>query len=280
MKKTSVIVLIVSLTLWLFGIPSVNAQSKAPVSLPTSTPNPIPTLQTMIATQQVQIDEQERQITYAHKDISRVAEDWQWKWGVVGMIVGAIGTILASAGFNSVTDMKKRLTSLEKDFAKQLKQTDDKWEKQLTELERNWEERSTHRMNYLLEKFDLRKLPIYIPNGEGRLKRRLELSGLTAEEYTELGLLTVQEGVIVVKFSRPDDKDSDPRDQFEFRNFVEVAGLDPNKVAFVLFAEPSSVKPATINCFENLVIGNFPATVVSNILAVGRGLQIEERESI
>jgi len=245
---------------------SVSAQGVSPTATPTV--NIVPTLQSVIATQQIQLDEQGRTIKNTTDDLSRAEKDWQWKWGIAGAIVGALGTILASLGISNLTDFKKKLNAFEKEFSNQLKQLENKWEKHTAALEQTWEKRSAESLNQTLEKFDLRNLPIFIPKGNGSLLRRLELSGLQHEEYESLKSLKSTQGVIVVNLESGDD-------QKAFREFVEKSGLNPQKTAFVLYAEPSTVQKETIKCFENLVIANFPATVVSNILAIGRGLQIE-----
>lgn len=238
---------------------------------PTATPTPNPTitrLENIIATQQIQIQDQGRTINNIADDLSRAEKDWQWKWGIAGAIVGALGTILASLGISNLTDFKKTLKDFDKKFTEQLDQLGTKWEKHTAVLEESWEKRSAENLNHLLERFDLRNLPIFIPKGSGNLLRRLELSGLRHDEYESLASLPSTNGVIVVKFGNSEDQRS-------FREFVENTGLNPQKTAFVLFAEPSSVEKDTIRCFENLVIANFPATVVSNILAIGRGLETE-----
>lgn len=225
-------------------------------------------LENVIATQQILLEDQNRKINNMTDDLSRAETDWQWKWGILGIIVGAVGTILASLGFSSLTDYKKKLTEIDNKFTEQLNLLSTKWDQHAASLEKSWETRSSEKLNLLLERFDLKNLPIYIPKGNGNLLRRLELSGLQHAEYENLTTLSSMLGVIVVKFENKDE-------QKTFREFIERSGLNPQKTAFVLYAEPSSVEKDTIKCFENIVVANFPATVVSNILAIGRGLQIE-----
>lgn len=231
-----------------------------PVSSPAVTDPEVLALQTVAATQQVQIDQFQR-------DLKNV----EWKWGIGGMITGAIVTILASLGISSFTDFKGKLDNLEKKLGREIKLTEASVEKQLKDLEQNSKERSELRLNRILEKYDLTNLPIQIPQGVGNLRRRLELSALRHDEYPSLEAIKELDGVIVVRFNEPDD-------QKKFRTFIDTHGPNPQKTAFVLFADPNSVEKDTLKCFENLVVANFPATVVSNILAIGRGLEIDENK--
>ena len=97
----------------------------------TATPSPNPTiiaLENQIATQQVQLEEQARAISKEVEDRERAVDDWHWKWGVAGSVVGALITILATLGISNLPGFKK-----------QLKEMEEKWQKHTSELEEKWE---------------------------------------------------------------------------------------------------------------------------------------------
>ena len=248
----------------------VSAQNIQPTPVPNVTDPAIPTLQAVVATQQVEIDQSQRDLKFETDTRELAVKNIEWEWGIAGLIAGVVLTILGTLGIHSVTDFKGKLDKLEKKLGQDINNTEMRVEKQLKSLELEIENRSQLNLNRILEKYDLANLPIQIPQGNGILRRRLELSALQHNEYASLEEIQDLSGVIVVKFVEPDD-------QKIFRSFVESHGPNPQKTAFVLFADPGSVEKDTIKCFENLVVANFPATVVSNILAIGRGLLSEER---
>jgi len=277
--KVSKVHTILVIAMLLFGgvvfssvLSPVSAQTAQPTVTPTIITPPDPVLsaiQTTLTAQQTQLDDLNHQVAWEKGERELLAKGMEWKWGLAGAVVGSIVTILSWLGINSITSAKNSMQKTEKDFAKQVKEIEEKWESHIAKQEGKWEVKSEKNLNKLLEKFDLTNLPIYIPKEQGNLRRRLELSDLRHDEYTSLDKLPSTSGVIVVRIDSIQDQEI-------FRDFVKKNSPDPQKTAFVLFANPNAVEAETFGCYDNLVAANFPPTVVSNILAIGRGLQIEE----
>jgi hypothetical protein len=249
----------------------VSAQTAQPTDTP-SIPPPNPTTsatQTTLTVQQTDLKNLEDQLAIETAYRELLAKEMEWNWGLGGAVIGSIITILSWMGINSITSAKKSMEKAEKDFAKQVKEIEEKWESHIARQEDKWESQSKKNLNKLLEKYDLANLPIYIPKETGDIRRRLELSGLGHKEYQAFQDVVNLTGVIVVKFN-------DTMNQKAFRDLMVLNRPNPQKTAIVIYSK--LVEDETRDCFENLVIGNFPATVVSNILAVGRGLEIEEIE--
>lgn len=270
MRKTLAIVFSIMFLFAFAGtqIASAQTQTPPPTPAPTTIPDAISTLQSVVVTQQVQIEEQNRILTHHAEDITRAEQDWQWKWGVLGLVVGALGTIAASMGWNSLTGFKKQIQTIEKDFAKQLKQTELDWASNLQAREAEWGLKSQQSLNKVLDKFDLAKLPIYVPKELAALRLSLEHRGLKPSEYENIEAIPLN-GVIVIRI----DADADEE---KFKSFVDKFVPNPRKTAFLLYAATRKVSPQVNEWYENLVISNFKASAITNILAIGRDLEIEE----
>lgn len=98
------------------------------------------------------------------------------------------------------------------------------------------------------------------------IHRRLQLSGLkNITFYNRLDKHCLS-GITI--FAVPDE-----RAQERFRSFIEIYNPDPFTAAYILYGPQGSVNKETLECYENLVTANFPATVASMVLVVGRGLK-------
>ena len=281
MKKTSIIVITTLILVAFIGINSVSAQTQSPPPSPvtTATPEVISTLQSAVATQQVQIDEQKRDISHNADDLTRAVNDWQWKWGIVGLIAGALGTIAISIGWDSITNFQKKLQTLEKDFDKQLNRTEQDFAAQLNQAEQawatnlqarevEWGTKSQLALNKVIDKFDPSKLPVYVPKELAALRLGLEHRGFKPVEYQNIEKIPLN-GVIVIRI------DSD-EDETKFKLFLDKAKPNPKRTAFLLYAVTKKVSSQVTEAYENLIASNFPASAITNIIAIGRDLDIDE----
>jgi hypothetical protein len=278
MKFSKVQTILIIATLLFGGVVflSVSSPASAQTAQPTSTLTPIPPPDLTISAVQATLTVQQTDLVNLKDRLNietgyreLLAKDMEWKWWLGGALVGSIVTILSWLGINSVVSGKKAIEKAEKNFEKYVKDTEERWEKHIADLEFKWETQSERNLNKLLEKFDLTNLPIYIPTETGDVRRRLELSGLEYKEYQNFREVINLAGIIVVKFD-------ESMDQKAFRDLIAINRPNSQKTAIVIYSR--LVEDETRDCFENLVIGNFPATVVSNILAVGRGLEIDDIE--
>jgi len=257
------------LSLVLVGLILITFSASTPVRAqanPTGTPTPNPTivaLENALATKSVEIRDTNQRID----DLEISVKDVQWKWGMAGAIAGAVITIFSWLGINTFLSGKKTIEKAQKDFAKEIDRIEKKWEAHTNQVENDWEKRSQESLNKLIERFELTNLRIRIPEKLGELAKRLKLTGLEFEFYSNLESIPLN-GVIVVQFNTEDD-------QTKFRTFIEKEKPNVDKTAFVLYAPPNSINEATLKCYDNLVVGNFPPTIVSNILAIGRGLRTD-----
>jgi len=136
------------------------------------------------------------------------------------------------------------------------------------------------RINSTLQKelyqLDPTNIPIHIQSGQGmeNIHRRLQLSGLKNLSFYERLDKHCVDGITIL--AAPDESA-----QKKFRDFIETYEPDPQAAAYILYAPPGSVSAETLNCYENLVTANFPATVVSMVLVVGRGIrpQVQDTKS-
>jgi len=119
-----------------------------------------------------------------------------------------------------------------------------------------------------LYQLDPTNIPIHLQSGQGMesIHRRLQLSGLKNLSFYERLDKHCLDGITIIAMP---DVDA----QKKFRDFIEVYNPDSETAAYILYAPPNSVSKETLDCYENLVTANFPATVVSMVLVVGRGLK-------
>ncbi len=270
MRKTFAIVFSAILLFAFAGIQIAMAQTQTPPTtpVPSSTPEIVSTLQSVVATQQVQIEEQNRILTHNVEDLARAEQDWQWKWGILGLLTGILGTIAASMGLNSIGGFKKQLQTIEKDFAKQIKQMEQSWATNLQTREVEWSLKSQQSLNKVLDKFDLAKLPIYVPKELAALRLSLEHRGLKPTEYENIENVPLN-GVIVVRIDTEEDES-------KFKSFLDKFAPNPKRAAFLLYAVTKRVSTQVNEWYENLIISNFRASAITNILAIGRDLEIDE----
>jgi len=219
---------------------SVSAQGVSPTATPTV--NIVPTLQSVIATQQADIDklvDEERDRKYYDRDI-------QWKWGILAAVGAAVTWILTWVGKNS-----------------------------LQSLQLGWEQRSQKILDKAIYKLDLGNLPIYLPAGEklenihNFLQRRKFEALKFYNHFDEF-----ERGILIVSL-----KGKDENQQAEilgkFKDFIETKNPGMSDSGFIIYAPGRIRVPDDImECHDNLVTANYPATVVSSIFSVGRGIEI------
>jgi len=126
-----------------------------------------------------------------------------------------------------------------------------------------------------LYQLDPANLTIRLPKGHpdaALIRKRLELSGLhNIKEYLELNKQCLR-GLTIVPVN---DDDAEQR----FRNFLAQEKPDPELAAFVLYTTDPKFRvsvPDTLNQYERVATANMPATVITAVLAISRGLHKEK----
>lgn len=128
-----------------------------------------------------------------------------------------------------------------------------------------------------LYQLDPANLTVRLPKGHPdtpMIRKRLELSGLrNIREYLELNKACAR-GLTVVPVNNADE-------ELRFRDFLTQENPDPEMAAFVLYttADPREFRVSvadTLNQYERVATANMPATVITAVLAVSRGLHREK----
>jgi hypothetical protein len=119
-----------------------------------------------------------------------------------------------------------------------------------------------------LYQLDPTNIPIHLQSGQGMepIHRRLQLSGLKNISFYDRLDKHCLNGIIIFAVA-------DEQARQRFREFIETYSPDPFKAAYILYGPQGSVDRETLESYENLVTANFPATVASMVLVVGRGLK-------
>jgi len=258
MKMSKVHTILVILMLLFGGVlfSSVLNPVSAQTAQPTDTPTPNPTivaLENIIATQQILLEAQSRTISNTADDLSRAEKDWQWKWGIAGLVLGALGSILASIGVSSVTDFKKKIS----------------------ELEKEWDKRSALALNYAVYKLDMSNIPILLPADEnvGSIRRLLQQRKFEKIKYYK-NYNELEGGVLVVSLKGKNEEEQ-KKTLDKFKDFIETQLPSAITTGFIIYSPDRITVPTEImNCHDNLVTANYPATVISSIFTVGRGIDI------
>ena len=129
-----------------------------------------------------------------------------------------------------------------------------------------------------LYQLDPSNLTVRLPKGHpdsDLIRKRLELCGLhNITEYLELNKNCTR-GLTVVPVNNLEEED-------RFRGFLKRERPDPELAAFVLYttADPREFRvsvPETLNQYERVAAANMPATVITAVLAVSRGLHREKK---
>lgn len=107
------------------------------------------------------------------------------------------------------------------------------------------------------------------------IRKRLELCGLkNVTEYLELNKACAR-GLTIVPVNNSEEEQ-------RFRKFLEEVKPDPDMAAFVLYttADPREFRVSvadTLNKYERVATANMPATVITAVLAISRGLHRENK---
>jgi len=208
-------------------------------------------LQASISTQQIQIEQHQRDLAFETRDREYDMRDIRWKWGIASTVVAAIFSILSWFGMKSSKD-----------------------------LQDVWKRKAQQMMDDATFKLDPSNLPIYLPSGEGLeglhdtlQKRRFGKVSFYGNLIDEFNKGNCQ-GVIVISLKDKKEKEQE-KILSDFQSFIEQQLPDSSKTGFIIFA-PGDIRvpPKVTGSYDNLVTANFPATVVSMVFAVGRGLDI------
>lgn len=117
------------------------------------------------------------------------------------------------------------------------------------------------------------RIPKDHPDKEN-IQRRLKSAGLkNIKEYTELNN-KCKVGLTLVSIENPDQEK-------DYIDFLDREKPDADDSAFVLYASNRyQLTPATINKHDRAATANMPATVVTAILAISRGLHRDRNVQI
>lgn len=127
-----------------------------------------------------------------------------------------------------------------------------------------------------LYQLDPANLTVRLPKGHPDtplIRKRLELSGLkNVTEYLELNKACAR-GLSIVPVNNAEEEQ-------RFRKFLADEKPEPEMAAFVLYttADPREFRVSvadTLNKYERVATANMPATVITAVLAVARGLHRE-----
>ena len=234
---------------------------------PTVNPT-IVAFESVIATQQVQIDELKRNQSYEIRDREYEIRDLKWKWGIAAALGGAAILIASWFGISGLKDLRTKL-----------EETKANWKSNVERLEKEWERNSQRLLDKAIYRLDPGNLPIKLPAGATPLHQLLTRREIgKIEFYNSLDDLTHEDlgGVIVVSMT---EKEQLATMEDKFRQFVQRTKPDPALTGIVLYTGPNRVSDETTMLFDNLVTANYPGTVVSNIFVVGRALKIEPRST-
>lgn len=234
---------------------------------PTETPTPNPTiaaLQNTIATQQVKIDSLEREQIFEAKEREIGLRDINSQWKSWLAVVGVAAGIVAIFGIKSTRDLWSAIEKAKQD-----------WMENIKKLELDWEKRSQVTLDQAVYKLDLAKVPILLPINEniGAIHRLLQLRKFEKVGYYR-NFNELDNGILIVSL-----KDKNPEQQKQildgFKEFVESREPSALNTGFIIYS-PDGIKvpPEITTCHDNLVTANYPATVVSSIFTVGRGIEI------
>jgi hypothetical protein len=249
MKNRAFIIpgIIVAAVIVMSVLQSASAQTSQPTATPSSIPtDPVPGLQNTVATQQAQINHLNDQLTDEQRDRTYYDRDLQWRWGISAALGTAFLVMLTWVGLRSIQDLQK-----------------------------NWERRSQTVLDKAVYRLDLGNLPIHLPEGENleNIHRLLQLRKFEKISFYR-SFDEFDRGVWIISLKDKDDKQR----AFlldKFTDFLNAQNPSPANTGFILYA-PSGIKvpPEIMDCHDNLVTANYPATVVSMIFVVGRGIEI------
>jgi hypothetical protein len=226
---------------------SVNAQGNPTATPAVATANPtIAVLENTIATQQIQINQLNTRLTDEERERKYYDRDIFWKWGISAALATAVISILTWVGRKSLQD-----------------------------LQNDWQRDSQKILDKAIYKLDLSNLPIYLPSGENleNIHRLLQLRKFEKVGfYKTLG--EFEHGVLIVSLKGKDDKQQ-AEILDKFKDFIDSQNPSAANTGFIIYA-PAGIRvpPEIMECHDNLVTANYPATVVSSIFTVGRGIEI------
>lgn len=232
----------------------VSAQTVQPTATPIAVSTPVDpavsALQSTVATQQVQIDQLQRDLAQETRNREFDVRDLVWKWGIAAAIATAVIGILTWIGKYSLSDLQNK-----------------------------WQRESQRTLDQAIFKMDPSNLPIYLPSGE----KLEELHNVLQKRrfgkvsfYDKLSEFTVIDCQGVIIISLKDKNDSEQKTILgNLKDFIQQQKPVSSKTGFIIFAPGDITVPKDVTgSYDNLVTANYPATVVNMVFAVGRGLDI------
>ncbi len=257
MKKKTIIFItfIFALVIFLGGQSTRAFAQASQTPTPTPTPNVMSTLQAVVATQQVLTNDLTHKVDNAVQDQQTDARDFRSQFGIIYAGATLLTGLLGFLGWKTLKDIrddfKSKMATEREDLSKEMHQS---FEKELYQL-------------------DLANLDIFIIWNEDMppVARRLELSGFD-KNIKQIKHLTqeIEHGIIIARAFGDEEAQQVLLD-------IQNLKLNPKKLALILYTSSHKISENTqkqiSDYFENWTFANFPATVVSSVLVVGRGLK-------
>ena len=246
---------------------AVSAQGVSPTATPTV--NIVPTLQSVIATQQVRIETLEREQGFETQKREIGFRDINSQWKSWLAFIGIAGGILAIFGIKGIRDLWNAIEKVKQDWAENIKN-----------LESEWEKRSQIALDQAVYKLDLANIPILLPVNEnvGSIHRLLQQRKFEKVGYYK-NFDEIKNGILVVSLKDKNEEEQ-KKTLAQFKDFIELWQPSATNTGFIIYSPDGiRVPPDVLGCHDNLVAANFPSTVVSSIFTVGRGIEISDPKS-
>jgi len=228
----------------LAGLPAraaVMAQAVQATPMPTADPTTT-VLESMHATQQVQIDALSRDLDLYKKEQALNLRDLKSNLDNKLIIAGVIVFLAGFLGFNTYR-------SIQDELKKKMNAT----------------------LSEALYRLDPSNLAIRLPPGMEMEERRLSVAGFkNLSTYQELDK-SCYTGITIIKIDAEEDVE-------KFHTFIQrnQAFLDASRAGFVLFTPAVRISTDVVRSYANLGIANLSTQVVGAVMAVGRGLKPDE----
>ena len=230
--------------------PSLTVETSTNTPTPQSTSTPVSQeITNILSTQQIQIDELQRNLSYESKERDLFMQDINNKFNIyIGVFTIIVG-IFTFIGYESIKDFKKT------------------W--------KNWTESELRKE---VNKIDIDNLDIFLPeeNCNENIERLLKTKRFkNIKKYYSFE--EISQGILIVCIP-----EKDPQDEFTaLENYIIKKKPQSKYLGIIVYSPKIQVPKDLLLSFDNIVAANFPATAVSNIFSVARGIEIplpEEKE--
>jgi hypothetical protein len=222
----------------------VSAQTAQPTETPT--PNVIQTLQSVNATQEVQISDLEHKQNQKLDELTFEITKQVYYLAGIALFIASVVAFFGVKTYRDIDQLvvAKIKASLDREYKKQV------------------------------EEADLKFLPIWIKETEvlKPVMQRLKLYDFKNLRYFNFYSQSLLNGVTVVSIENE-------ADEIAFQRFIEThqEELSPHKAAFILYTK-LRLSDKTVGIFPNLTPANMPATVGMAVINIGKTLKNISKE--